>query len=129
MPYCIAYGCSNRSEDYQRGISFFRLPLKNKALLEKWLAKLRLEDPPLKETSRLCSAHFTDDCFERDLKAELMPGTKSKRILKADAVPTVFTYTKKQEQRPTSTMRLKAKEEKEVCVHIFMSECVIHMNA
>ena len=58
-----------------------------------------------------------------------MPGTKSKCILKADAVPTVFTYTKKQEQRPTSTMRLKAKEEKEVCVHIFMYECVIHMNA
>ena len=63
MPYCIAYGCSNRSEDYQRGISFFQLPLKNKALLEKWLAKLRLEDPPLKETSRLCSAHFTDEAL------------------------------------------------------------------
>ena len=130
MPYCIAYGCSNRSEDYQRGISFFRLPLKNKALLEKWLAKLRLEDPPQSRKPVGYAQHtFTDDCFERDLKAELMPGTKSKRILKADAVPTVFTYTKKQEQRPTSTMRLKAKEEKEVCVHIFMYKCVIHMNA
>ena len=58
-----------------------------------------------------------------------MPGTKSKRILKADAVPTVFTYTKKQNQSLASIMRLKAKEEKDFCVDIFMYECVMYMNA
>ena len=66
MPQCIAYGCNNRSEDLSKGISFFRLPLKNPALLKTWIAKLRLETPPIKETSRICSAHFTEDCFERD---------------------------------------------------------------
>ena len=115
MPYCIAFGCKNRSEDYHCDISFFRLPLKNQQLLKQWLIKLQLKDPPLKETSRICSEHFTEDCFERDLKAELMPGTKSKRTLKVDAVPTVFTYLKQAESRPTSVRRLKTKENKEVC--------------
>ena len=115
MPYCIAFGCKNRSEDYHRGISFFRLPLKNQQLLKQWLIKLQLKDPPLKETSRICSEHFTDDCFERDLKAELMPGSKSKCSLKVNAVPTVFTYRKQAEPRPTSVQRLKTKEDKEVC--------------
>ena len=49
-----------------------------------------------------------------------MPGTKPKRILKTDAVPTIFAYRKKLELRPTSTMRIKAMEDKEVCVHACM---------
>ena len=51
MPQCIAYGCNNRSEDLSKGISFFRLPLKNPILLKTWVAKLRLQNPPIKETS------------------------------------------------------------------------------
>ena len=104
----------------------FRLPqwLKNPALLKKWLAKLRLENPSLQETNCICSAPFADDCFERDLKAELMPGTKPKHILKTDAVPTVFAYRKKLELRRTSTMRIKAKEDKEVCVCMHACVCL-----
>ena len=113
MPYCMAFSCNNDSKDYKRGISFFRLPLRNTALLKQWLAKLRLQDPPIKETSRVCSEHFTEDCFERDLKSELVPGAKPMRTLKADAVPTLFSFVKTTE-RATSTKRIKAKERKQV---------------
>ena len=131
MPQCIAYGCNNRSEDLSKGISFFRLPLKNPALLKTWIAKLRLENPPIKETSRICSAHF-EDCFECDLKAELLPGTKSRPRLKPDAVPTIFSFKPQPEPRPTSTKRMRAKERQEVrttwSVHPVF-ECMYHDTA
>ena len=61
-----------------------------------------------------------------------MLGTKPKRILKAYVVPTVLVCTKKVEQRPTSTMRIKTKEDKEVCVQhacvcVCISACVLCM--
>lgn len=113
MPYCIAFGCNNRSEDYQRGISFFRLPLKNERLLQQWVAKLQLKDPPLKETSRICSEHFTEDCFVKDYKSQLMPDTKVKRMLKPDAVPTIFSFKKVNKSRTVSKTRAKDKQKKE----------------
>ena len=39
----------------------------------------------------MCSEHFTDDCFETDLKAQLMPKVKVKRRFKCDAIPSVFS--------------------------------------
>lgn len=36
------------------------------------------------------SEHFTDDCFEADLKAHLMPKVKVKRRFKCDGIPSVF---------------------------------------
>ena len=37
----------------------------------------------------MCSEHFTDDCFESDLKAQLTPELKVKR---RDAIPSVFSF-------------------------------------
>ena len=38
--------------------------------------------------TRVCSDHFEPDCFERDLKGELL-GLKATRTLKPDALPTL----------------------------------------
>ncbi|XP_062512513.1 THAP domain-containing protein 5-like [Corticium candelabrum] len=91
MVYCIAYGCNNKDKDRQRGVRFYRLPLKNEPLLKEWLSKLRLKDPPLSQNSRVCTEHFHSDCFERDLQAELL-GTKQRVCLKPNAVPTLFSF-------------------------------------
>ena len=40
----------------------------------------------------MCSEHFTYDCYETDLKAQLMPELKVKRRLKHDAIPSVFSF-------------------------------------
>ena len=53
---------------------------------------MKLKDPTLTTHSRLCSAHFTADCYETDLKAKLL-GTKLKVCLKEDAVPTIFDFS------------------------------------
>ena len=42
-------------------------------------------------------------------------------------MPTVFTYTKKQDLRHTSTMQLKPKEDNEACVDIFMYALYMHV--
>ncbi|KAJ8050228.1 hypothetical protein HOLleu_03345 [Holothuria leucospilota] len=47
----------------------------------------------------VCEDHFTEDCFKEDLKSKLM-GTKPRKLLKDDAVPTIFSF------RPPPKIRL-----------------------
>jgi len=42
------------------------------------------------KTSRLCSAHFTEDSFEEQTVIAKSLGLKMKNILKPNAVPTIF---------------------------------------
>lgn len=76
MPhYCIVPLCKNISGT--PGISFHQLPLKDPELLKKWLIKIRRENTPITEHSRVCSAHFD--------------GGKKKG---KDDIPVVFACTK-----------------------------------
>ena len=109
MPHCIAFDCKNNSKDYKHGISFCR-PV-------KYLAgqASAQRPPPIKESSCVCSGHFTYDCFEMDVKSELMPGTKLKCMLKLNAVPTLFSFVKSS-KRSTFTRRIKGIEAKQVSI-------------
>ncbi|MBN3293105.1 LMBL2 protein, partial [Polypterus senegalus] len=86
MPKCIAPGCRNTSENTV-GVSFFRLPLQNEALLRQWCDNLDIVSP-LHPGRRVCSTHFTPDCIQSNLWARYM-GTKSKRRLIIGSVPTI----------------------------------------
>ena len=92
MVYCCAVGCSHDSGSVskEQGISFHRLPTES-SLLQEWLAKISRVDFVVTIDTRLCSDHFEPDCFERDLKAELL-GLKAKSTLKLNAVPTIFVH-------------------------------------
>ena len=91
MPqWCIAYGCTN-SSDMEIKKSWHRLPLENKELLSKWLAKIRRTNTPVNEHSRLCGDHFEADCFKR------IPGS-SRVNLKPGSIPTKFCFV--QEKTP-----------------------------
>ena len=91
MVHCIAFGCCNKNTDIKRGVSFFTLLLKKPDLFKQWLVKLSLKDPPISKHSRVCSEHFTPECFKRDLKAKLI-GTNTVRRLKPDVLPTIFSF-------------------------------------
>ena len=114
MVYCCAVGCSNdsRSVSKEHGISFHRLPTEN-SLLQKWLAKISRVDFVVTKDTRLCSDHFEPDCFERDLRAELR-GSKGKRKLKPDAVPTIFDHRPRKKPRLSTEQRLQEKAKREV---------------
>jgi len=92
MVYCCSVGCSNdpRSVSKEQGIGFHLLPTES-SLLQEWLAKISRVDFVVTKDTRLFSGHFEPDCFERDLKAELL-GLKAKRTSKPDAVPTIFVH-------------------------------------
>ena len=48
--------------------------------------------------------YFEPECFERDLKSEML-GTKAIRRLKAEAVPTIFSFAPSKPQHTTSLKR------------------------
>ena len=57
MPHsCIVPECKNKSK--MPGISFYRLPLKDPAVLKLWLIRIRRKNPPINRFARVCSAHF-----------------------------------------------------------------------
>lgn len=112
MVYCIAFGCSNDSR-YSKNISYHRLPRDEKQR-KVWLTKISRENPTISQNSVVCSEHFEPDCFERDMKAELL-GSKPKAWLKPEAVPSIFSHRPPAKKRRTSSeKRLKEKEKKEV---------------
>ena len=91
MVYCMAVGCNNDARRTKgKGISYHSLP-KNEQLRKEWLAKINRVNPTISKNSFVCSDHFTPECFETNLKAQLT-GVRMKTKLKAGAVPTVFTY-------------------------------------
>ncbi|KAL2092106.1 hypothetical protein ACEWY4_011904 [Coilia grayii] len=79
MPCCVAYKCSNRTE--RTKISFFRFPFSDKDRLQKWIRNVKRQNWTPTKHSRLCSLHFTQDCFIY---------TQKQVTLTHDAVPTLF---------------------------------------
>lgn len=100
---CCAPGCTQRDTASARrnNITFHRFPLKNSVKLEKWLHAVHRQDykngvpwTP-NGNSCLCSAHFTQDCFDR---------TGQTVRLRDHAVPSVFSNGS---QKKTPTFHIK----------------------
>ena len=77
MVYCCAVGCVNDSSKQSKieneKISFYRLP-NDKKIQKLWIDKIRrpkVNLPPYRNI-RICHLHFEEECFERDLKSELL---------------------------------------------------------
>ncbi|XP_071453914.1 uncharacterized protein [Hetaerina americana] len=81
--HCCAYGCRERS---QKGgsVTLHSFP-KDPSRRKLWEMKVRRQNFKVTDYTKICSKHFTDDCFDR----EKFGGT----WLKSDAVPTLFNFT------------------------------------
>jgi len=86
MGKCIIKDCPAHKDD----VSLFILPKNNPVQRQQWLQAAQLEDDFKKQKPQICSFHFRPEDFVRDLKAELMPGIKARKILRQGAVPTLF---------------------------------------
>ena len=65
-----AIGCTNRSTD-NINIRFYQVPSekKNKSLRKQWLVNIRRDGQLPKDNSfYICSDHFEENCFKRDLQ-------------------------------------------------------------
>ena len=88
---CIAAGCGNTCTDK---VSLFSFP-KNPVLRQEWTKQVkRTRDKWAGPTdySVLCSAHFTPDSFDTtpSLMESFGLSHRRPRVLKSDAIPTVF---------------------------------------
>ncbi|XP_040163910.1 uncharacterized protein LOC120900661 [Anopheles arabiensis] len=88
--------CQNRSnitdqqtDDALERITYHKFPT-NPARRDRWIefCDLPKESFPKSAYKFLCSSHFTPECFERDLRGELLYGTK-RMTLQKDAMPTI----------------------------------------
>ena len=69
---CAAFGCTNR---WKAGsdVTFHKIP-KEYQLRQKWLQNIKREGKlPQDESFFICSSHFEESCFQRDLKVNLFP--------------------------------------------------------
>ena len=81
--------CSNRVK--QNSISFHRLSIKDSTATET-VEQYEVKKPPNLKYCKLCSRRFTEDCYEQDLKLELLEIKKQVKV-KNDAVPTLFDFS------------------------------------
>ena len=118
MVYCSAVGCNNDSRyvGKKEGVSYHKFPAEQK-LQKEWLAKISRLDLKVTKDSRVCSVHFEPECYERDLKAELLQLKSSKCELKPGAVPTIFDHRPKKKPRLSSELRLQEKAKQEVRIN------------
>lgn len=64
-----------------------RFPLKRPEVLKKWLHEIRRKNCTPNQCSYLCSEHFTPSDYLNESRPEL-----DKKLLKDEAVPSVFNF-------------------------------------
>ena len=99
---CCVYGCTSRSDDKGRELSFYRLP-SNKSLQSKWLHVMRTKTVRVNSNTKVCSKHF--------------PGGRRTR---QDEVPSVFPWSvasgKSKRKPPAERHPLPAKKKSEAAI-------------
>jgi hypothetical protein len=121
MVNCCVPGCTNysaKTKDLDKVISYHKIP-SDPRLQKFWIARLRRENLPPLKNCYVCSEHFEADFFENDLVKQLT-GKRSKRKLKEDAVPSIFSFTTSgstgKRPRESTENRLKRQRQREVSV-------------
>lgn len=118
MVRCSVPGCVNdNSKPSCSELSWLTYP-KIPKVLDAWLARIRRLGFQPGKYDRVCSTHFTPDCFELDMRADLslsgeLTGMqrKPRRRLRADAVPSLRLGGKEEAtQRDSSYVQKKQHE-------------------
>ena len=81
MSNCSVASCRNYRRSTalnKKDISYHRFP-KNEDIRQKWLKAVQ-PSKPITENHYVCSVHFLEDDFERNLQAELLNLSKKRRL-------------------------------------------------
>ena len=128
MPRCQAVHCDHMTGKQKMG--FFIIPnperlrydplkyAKERERVTKWFHNIgrgwRLETFQFSKDKVLCEKHFLPEMFQEDIRARLMGHTPSKKLLKPDAVPTIFSHRPAGKKRPASIQRSEKRAKTEV---------------
>ena len=114
MVNCCVPGCVNYSAK-SNGISYHKLP-RDTQRRKAWLERIRRNNMPPLENCYVCSEHFSAESFEVNLRAQIT-GSKCKRRLKEDAIPSEFCFRPPGKRpRLSSENRLRRRSHEEVSV-------------
>ncbi|CAN7947862.1 unnamed protein product [Ixodes pacificus] len=92
--WCCAVGCNNTTEK-RSNVTFHSFPT-DKSTRKKWVLAVRRERWLPSKNSRICSDHFSPDCYDDSVRLRESFGLGGdghrKKLLKW-VVPTVFAHT------------------------------------
>lgn len=121
--YCRAKGCNNKrvlKRNVMAETCFFPIPdpKKKPKLCKQWLHNLGtgidFRTYKYQRYNAICEEHFEEDAFLEDIEAKIMNLPRQRKILKEDAVPTIFSHRKIRKRRLRTERRLEAKRKREV---------------
>ena len=114
VPLCKSYSSKKVKTEDCKGWHF--LPT-DRDKRQEWLTVIRREKSPdfpdFPPDFRICGLHFSEECFERDLKHELA-GAKRTYTLRDDAIPTIFNFKQQAPKRKLSDERAAKRCRKEI---------------
>nr|CAI5846199.1 unnamed protein product [Callosobruchus analis] len=109
MPGCAAVNCSNSAK---KGFILKRFP-RDPVRRKEWLIKMRRDKWIPTDYSCLCEVHFSSEMWEKARE----DGT---RKLKANAVPTVFSFSQpKKPRKPPAKRKLSSLKEVKVMTGMY----------
>ena len=129
MPMCQAYGCSKKPNDHEKK-SFFAIPNpdKERERCVKWLNNIGTDKFDIRtykyvKNRVVCEDHFEQDCFQ-DVRAKVMGYEPKKKLLKPDAIPTIFFHCPQAQssERKSTIKRCREKSDLQQ-VGIFVMQC------
>jgi len=98
IPMCKTYSVNRNRKKTAEQVIYHYLP-RDPFFKNIWLSLCRKNANG--DHARVCSKHFTEDSYERDLQAELLGVVRRKR-LRPDAVPTLNLFTPTAQPQPSA---------------------------
>lgn len=87
---CAVGACNNsivKTKHLSKIVTYFSFP-RDENLSNIWVEKCQREKPINPRSSTVCSEHFKEEDFLRNLRAELL-GMRVKKLLKRGAIPSL----------------------------------------
>ena len=127
MVLCAVFGCNNDSRR-SKGVSYFRIMSRSDEIQKRWVHFLKRKNYIVTKHSSICSEHFTEYSFLRDLQAELLNLKRQRKLCEA-AVPTIYNSSNpstipvivnppSRKRRAHTESRLQSKHRKDVSYRI-----------
>lgn len=83
---CTVVSCNNSLAKTGKSVRYHRFP-RNKSIRRLWEQRCGRDGSWNPGACHICSDHFSEDCYERDLRSELL-GEPIKKRLKKCSIPT-----------------------------------------
>jgi len=115
MSFCVAFGCNNQSRN-NKTVSYHDFP-KEKKQRDQWIAAIGRTEVPA--TGRLCSDHFSPECYKDYLKMKHFPELFTNQNIKRRLLPGAIS---------TSEKRKRLQEHKQVSFSFVFQNFIIFVN-